>query len=321
MKKFLVILIAVALLFSFTACSNNAIEPVDMTIAVLKGPTGMGMAKMLEEGYVIDENITSDMIISSAPDEVVAKVINGEVNIAAVPTNLAATLYNKTNGNVQIAAVNTLGNLYILTNGENITQLSDLEDKTIYSSGQGATPEYALDYILDQAGLKDKVEVIYATEHSELATLIASGKVSIALLPEPFVSTVTSKNTNIKIAINLNDEWKKVTDDQEMPMGCLIVNKTFAEENKAAVNEFLKQYEESVEFVNTDIEAAAGIIAQQGILASAELAAIAIPNSAIVYKDAYENRNEIDAFLNLLHSYNPSSVGGALPNEDFYYQK
>lgn len=321
MKKILVILVTIALLFSFAACSSNAIEPVEMNIAVLKGPTGMGMAKMLEEGYVIDENITSNVIISSAPDEVVAKVINGEVDIAAVPTNLAATLYNKTNGNVQIAAVNTLGNLYILTNGVTITQLSDLEGKTIYSSGQGATPEYVLDYILDKAGLKDKVKVVFATEHSELATLIASGKVSIALLPEPFVSTVTSKNENVKIAIDLNDEWNKVTENQEMPMGCLIVNKTFAEENKAAVNEFLKQYEASVEFVNTDIEAAAEIIAQQGILASAELAQKAIPNSAIVYKDAYANKDEINSFLNLLYSYNPSSIGGALPNEDFYYQK
>jgi NitT/TauT family transport system substrate-binding protein len=321
MKKILVILVTIALLFSFTACSSNAIEPVEMNIAVLKGPTGMGMAKMLEEGYVIDENITSNVIISSAPDEVVAKVINGEVDIAAVPTNLAATLYNKTNGNVQIAAVNTLGNLYILTNGVTITQLSDLEGKTIYSSGQGATPEYVLDYILDKAGLKDKVKVVFAAEHSELATLIASGKVSIALLPEPFVSTVTSKNENVKIAIDLNDEWNKVTENQEMPMGCLIVNKTFAEENKAAVNEFLKQYEASVEFVNTDIEAAAEIIAQQGILATVELAKKAIPSSAIVYKDAYENKDEINSFLNLLYSYNPSSIGGALPNEDFYYQK
>lgn len=322
MKKLLIILLTLVLVLTFAACGASAkIDPVTMNIAVLKGPTGMGMAKMLQEGYVIDKNITQNITISSAPDEVAAKLIKGEIDIAAVPTNLAATLYNKTDGKIQIAAINTLGNLFVLTNGEDINSLSDLEGKTVYISGQGATPEYVVDYILDKAGIKDKVKIVFATEHSELATLIASGKAKIAVLPEPFVSTVTSKNANIKTALNLNDEWNKVSDGNAMAMGCIVVSKAYAQNNKAAVNEFLKQYEESVNFVNKNIDDASAIIANKGIIASAELAKKAIPNSAIVYKDAFANKTEISSFLTLLYNYNPASVGGAIPNEDFYYQK
>ncbi|MEL7570415.1 MAG: MqnA/MqnD/SBP family protein, partial [Eubacteriaceae bacterium] len=219
------------------------------------------------------------------------------------------------------AAINTLGNLFVLTNGEDINSLSDLAGKTVYISGQGATPEYVVNYILDKAGIKDKVKIVFATEHSELATLVVSGKASIAILPEPFVSTVTAKNANVKIAINLNDEWNKVSGGNAMAMGCIVVNKAYAEKNKAAVNEFLKQYEESVNFVNKNTDEAAAIIANKGIIASAELAKKAIPTSAIVYKDAYGNKAEITSFLTLLYNYNPASIGGALPNEDFYYQK
>ncbi len=322
MKKLLIILLTLVLVLTFASCAaSSKIDPVTMNIAVLKGPTGMGMAKMLQDGYVIDKNITANTTISSAPDEVAAKLIKGEIDIAAVPTNLASTLYNKTGGKIQIAAVNTLGNLYVLTNGEDINSLSDLKGKTVYSSGQGSTPEYAVNYILDKAGIKDEVTIKFASEHSELATLIASGKASIAIMPEPFVSTVTAKNTNIKIALNLNDEWNKVSEGNAMVMGCIVVNKAFAENNKAAVDEFLKQYEESVEFVNKNMDDAAKIIADKGIIPSAELAKKAIPTSAIVYKDAYENKTEITSFLTLLYNYNPASIGGALPNEDFYYQK
>lgn len=322
MKKLLIILLTLVLILTLGACGATAkIDPVTMNIAVLKGPTGMGMAKMLQDNYVIDKNITANVTIASAPDEVAAKLIKGEIDIAAVPTNLASTLYNKTGGKIQIAAINTLGNLFVLTNGEDINSISDLAGKTVYISGQGATPEYVVNYILDKAGIKDKVKIVFATEHSELATLVVSGKASIAVLPEPFVSTVTAKNANVKTALNLNDEWNKVSGGNAMAMGCIVVNKAYAEKNKAAVNEFLKQYEESVNFVNKNTDEAAAIIASKGIIANAALAKKAIPTSAIVYKDAYTNKTEITSFLTLLYNYNPASIGGKLPNEDFYYQK
>ena len=189
----------------------------------------MGMAKMLEEGYVMDKNIETNVLIAAAPDELTAKVISGEVQIAAVPTNMAAVLYNKTKGEVQIAAVNALGNLFVLTNGVEINEFSDLAGKTITTIGQGATPEYALNFMLDKAGIKDKVVINYMAEPSELATMVAGGTVDVAVLPEPFVSVVTMKDANIKNALNLNEEWNKLNDNQIMAMGCIVVNKKFAD--------------------------------------------------------------------------------------------
>jgi len=322
MKKLLIILVILSMVFTFASCKTESeIAPVNMNIAVLKGPTGMGAAQMLTDDYVIDKNITTNITIASAPDEIAAKMIKGEIDIAAIPVNLAATLYNKTNGNIQIASIVALGNLFVLTNGADITDLSDLAGKTVYISGQGATPEYVFSYLLDKAGIKDKIDIKFATEHSELATLLASGKANIAVLPEPFVSIVTTKNADVKIALNLNDEWEKVSDNKIMTMGAIAINKTFAEENKAAVNAFLDKFKESVDFVNNDTDAAAAIIEQKGIMASAVLAKKAIPNSAIVYKDAIENKADVDSFLNILYESNSASIGGKLPNEDFYYQK
>lgn len=322
MKKMLVILLILAFVLSLVACGQNAeIKPVTMKIGMLKGPTGMGMAKMLEEGYVLDKNIETEVLIAAAPDELTAKLISGEVQIAAVPTNLAAVLYNKTKGEVQIAAVNALGNLFVVTNGVEIKEFADLAGKTITTVGQGATPEYALNYMLDKAGIKDKVKINYIAEPSELATMVAGGAVGVAVLPEPFVSVVTMKDINIQSVLNLNDEWNKLNNNQMMAMGCIVVNKKFAEENKAAVNKFLTEYEKSVAFVNKDTAAAAKIIESRGILANAAVAEKAIPNSAIVYKDATANKEAINAYLKILYTYNPASVGGALPDDDFYYKK
>lgn len=281
----------------------------------------MGMAKMLEEGYVLDKNIKTEVLIAAAPDELTAKLISGEVQIAAVPTNLAAVLYNKTKGEVQIAAVNALGNLFVVTNGVEIKEFADLAGKTITTVGQGATPEYALNYMLDKAGIKDKVKINYIAEPLELATMVAGGAVGVAVLPEPFVSVVTMKDINIQSVLNLNDEWNKLNNNQMMAMGCIVVNKKFAEENKAAVNKFLTEYEKSVAFVNKDTAAAAKIIESRGILANAAVTEKAIPNSAIVYKDATANKEAINAYLKILYTYNPASVGGALPDDDFYYKK
>ena len=301
MKKVLVILLTLVLVLSLASCGQSAeIKPVTLNIGMLKGPTGMGMAKMLEEGYVMDKNIETNVLIAAAPDELTAKVISGEV---------------------QIAAVNALGNLFVLTNGVEINEFSDLAGKTITTIGQGATPEYALNFMLDKAGIKDKVVINYMAEPSELATMVAGGTVDVAVLPEPFVSVVTMKDANIKNALNLNEEWNKLNDNQIMAMGCIVVNKKFAEENKAAVDKFLAEYEKSVEFVNKDVKAAAKIIEAKGILASAAIAEKAIPNSAIVYKDAMANKEAINAYLQILHTSNPASVGGALPDDGFYYKK
>ncbi|HBR01160.1 MAG TPA: hypothetical protein DD738_00945 [Ruminiclostridium sp.] len=303
-------------------------EKTEVRVAALKGPTGIGMSKLMKDSK---ENTTANSYVfelAGAPDEIVGKLTSGSIDIAAIPTNLAATLYNKTSGKIQIAAVNTLGTLYILEKGDTIKSIADLKGKTITATGQGATPEYALNYILKQNGLtpgKD-VTVNYLTEHSELAALAVSGKETLVLLPEPFVTTVLSKNADLRIALDITDEWKAATgkagnSDSELAMGCIAVRKEFAENNKAALDAFLTEYKASTEFVSANAGEASKIVESEGIMAGAATIEKAIPNCNIVYIDGSDMKNMTQSFLDILMKANPKSIGGKMPDEDFYYTK
>ncbi len=308
-----------------SAVSSDSAPATKTTIrvATLKGPTGLGMLKLMSDSDAKTAKNDTVFTLVSSPDEIVSKISSGEVDVAAVPTNLAATLYNKTNGKVQLAAVNTLGMLSVLTNGEQIQSVKDLRGKTVYASGQGSTAEYALNYILQQNGLavgKD-VEVKYVSEHAELATLMIAGKAKIAVLPEPFVTQVTVKNPNVKVALDLNKEWNAVAGDKSvLTMGGLIVRKDYAEKNKAAFDAFLDEYKASAAFTTENVADAAALSEKYGIMPAA-VAKKAIPNCNIVYIDGTEMKAKIPAFLNVLYQANPKSVGGKLPGDEFYYQK
>ena len=175
---------------------------------MLKGPTGIGAVKLMEESEKNETDGNYNINVSAAADDAMAKIISGEVDIAAVPTNIAPLIYNKTNGNIAVLAVNTLGVLYIVENGDSIHTIKDLEGKTIYSSGQGAVPEYVLNYLLEKNNVEN-VNIVYMTEHAEVAAALADGRADIALLPEPNVTAVIMKNSEIRIAVDVNDEWKK----------------------------------------------------------------------------------------------------------------
>ena len=303
--------------------SSSPKETITIKIAAQKGPTGLGMVKLMqdsEEGSTVN---TYDVTIASSPDAAVSMISSGEADVAALPTNTAAILYNKTSGNVQLAALNTLGVLYIVTNGEDISSIEDLKGKTVYSSGQGATPEYAFNYILTENGLTPGTDVTveYKADHSELAASILSGDAKIAVLPEPFVTQVTAKDPNVQVALNLTDEWNKVAGDKSvLTMGCLVVRKDFAEQNKEAFDAFLDEYKESVEFTNNHVDEAAELSEKYDIMPAA-VAEKAIPNCNIVYMDGEEMQKKMPDFLNILFTANPKSVGGELPGEDFYYIK
>ncbi|XOQ44622.1 MAG: Sulfonate/nitrate/taurine transporter substrate-binding protein [Clostridium sp.] len=345
-RKIGAIALAVILLFTISACSagndssssqsqissavsaddtsSSQTEKTVIRIAGLKGPTGLSMVKLMSDSEAGTASDDDQFTIVSSPDEIVAKLSSGEVDVAAAPTNLAATLYNKTDGGVQLMAVTTLGVLYVLTaDGESVQSVSDLKGKTIYASGQGATPEYALNYILRQNGLEpgQDVTVEYKAEHSELASLMIAGKVKIAVLPEPFVTQVLAKNDSAKIALDLTEEWNKASDEKSvLTMGCLIVRKEFAQEHKAALDSFLDDYKASAEYVNSNPAQAAKLSEQFGIMDSA-IAEKAIPNCAITYMDGSEMKEKIPEFLNVLYQANPKSIGGKIPADDFYYQK
>ncbi len=322
MKNLIKVFVVVLLVLSVVSCSSG--EKSDIHVTVLAGPTGMGAVKLMydnKEGSALN-NYTFN--VATNPDEVAAAVINGSTDIAALPVNLASVLFNKTDHDIQVIAVNTLGVLYILENGNTIHTVNDLRGKTIYASGQASTPEYILDFILTNNGIvpDNDVTIEYYTAHNELATFITSGDVLLGMLPEPNVSAVLSSNSDVRIALNMTEEWNKISDDTSMLMqGCVIVNRAFAESNKKAVNQFLSEYKKSIEFVNENISEAAQMIADNGILAKAAIAEKAIKNCNIVYIDGDDMKKSMSGFLEILYTANPASVGGKLPDDDFYYNK
>jgi len=306
---------------SEAAASPSPVEQVKVSVAGLAGPTSMGMIKMISEKALNSDAYAVNYEIASAPDTLTGKLINGEVQIAALPTNSAAVLYNKTQGQIQFLAQNTLGVLYLVgKDASGITSLKDLAGKTVALSGSGGVPQYAMEYILDKAGIKDSVTLNYLTDHASTAQALLAGDAELAVLPQPFVTQVLAKDASLKILLDINEEWNTASGGKSaLSMGCLVVNKAFAEENPEFIAEFLKQYEASVNYVNENPADAAKLIAEAGIVQSAELAEKAIPYCNIVYKSAQDAKNEISGFLQVLYDFAPASVGGTLPDDGFYY--
>lgn len=296
-------------------------EKTELKIATLKGPTGMGMVQLMENDEAGTSQLDYTFEVLGAPDQIIGLIVQGKVDIAAVPTNLAAILDVKTENNVQLLGVNTLGVLFAMENGDEITSLDDLEGKTILSAGKGASPEFVLNYLLSENGLTDSVTVEYAVEHAEVAAKLNSGDAEVVLLPQPFVTSTLLANENARISIDITNEWSKATEGMVLPMGAVIVNKNFAEQNPDAVAIFMEEYKASVEFVNSKPQDAGVIIEKFGILPKAALATKAIPNSNIVLMDAQEAKNPVMKYYEILFGFAPTSVGGKIPSEDFFYNK
>ena len=324
MKKIFAVLLCIVMLLAVAGCASK--EPVadDVTIrlATLKGPTGIGMVKMLTDDAA-NEKQTYDVTISSAPDDIKAGILSGSFDIAAVPTNLAAVLYNKAGADISVLAVNTLGVLYVLEDGNTINSIADLKGKKLYATGQASTPEYILNYILSKNGIdpaKD-LEVEYLTEHAELATQMVSGAVSLGVLPEPNVTStlLNSKSGNMRIALNLTEEWEKVAEGTTIMQGCVVVSNKFLAEHPQAVAQFMEQYKASVEFVKANVDEAAGMCETLGIIPKAPLAKKAIPNCNLAFVTGTEMQEKLGAFFKVLFDADPASVGGKLPDAEFYY--
>lgn len=298
-------------------------EIVDVVIAGLKGPTSIGMIQCIDAGADSTEleNYDVSYIVEGDPSALVGKIIQNEVQIAAVPTNLASVLYNKTKGKVQFLALNTLGVLHVVGT-KDISALEELEGDTLFVSGKGMTPDFAVNYLLEQKGLKDKITLDFSLDHSSLAQAVIGGDAPVAVLPQPFVTQVMMKNPDVKLLIDLNNSWNEVAgDDSVFAMGCLIINREFAKNNKEYVAEFLQKYEASVNWVNESPAEAGQLVEKNGIIPSAKLTEKAIPNCSIVYKNAQDSKDIVNGFLKVLFDSDPSSVGGTLPDEEFYYSE
>lgn len=338
MKKGIALILIFVMLFMISGCTKEvetpdltteqtteaAKEKIDINVAALIGPTGMGMVDLMEKSALGETANHYNFELTGAPDALVGKVISGELDIIAVPTNLALVLYNKTEGNVQLAAVNTLGVLFVLENGNEIHAIDDLKGKTINVSGKGAVPDFAAQYLFKEAGLAIETDVTmdYSLEHADLATAMVSGDIKIGMLPQPHVTTALMRNPDLRIALDITEEWQKTSGGKDqLMMGAIIVQKAFAEAHPDAVNAFLDEYKASVEYVNNNVPEAAKLIEKYGILPNASIAEKAIPLSNIVYIDAVDARASLDSFFKILHTLEPKSVGGKLADEGFYYKK
>lgn len=305
----------------------KASQPMNINVTALKGPTAMGMVQMMNEadnGKIDNERYK--FTIAASVDEVTPAVSQGKTDIAAVPANMASVLYNKLEGGVQVLAVNTLGVLYIVEKGDTVQSVSDLKGKTIYASGKGATPEYALNYILEQNGMdpSSDVTIEWKSEHSECVAALAQDPSGIAMLPQPFVTTAQEKDPELRVALDLTEEWDKLQAGEEngsaLLTGVLIVRTQFAKEHPEAVNDFLQQYSASVDYVNENVEEAAKLVEKYDIV-TADVARKAIPQCNIVCITKEEMKEKMSGYLSVLMEQNPEAVGGKVPDDDFYYTK
>ena len=321
LKKILLIVVSLLLLAS---CSDNRSDmnhkKAIINIATLKGPTGLGMLKLMDEN---DNHKRYNIDVYTDPTLVINAFLNQEIDIATIPTNMASILYNKASGNINMLALSAFSNLYVLTDLYNVNNISDLEGKTIYAAGQGSIPQCALEYILSKNGIDcyGNTKIEYKREHTQLASLAVMSDIHIVMLPEPFVSEVIKKNPNMKIAINVNEEWNKAVNGESLlSMGCVVARKDFLENNKEQVNLFLDEYKKSIDYVNANIQAASELSEKYGIMESF-IALKAIPNCNIAYVDGEDMKIKTDNFLKVLSSFDSKSIGGSIPNEDFYYKR
>lgn len=296
----------------------QAEAPEAVRVTAMKGPTAMGMTKLMsdskENGYIYD------FTIAAAADEISPLVIQGNTDIVCAPANLASVLYNKTEGGVQVIAVNTLGVLYICENGNTVTSMADLKGKTIYASGKGASPEFALYYLLRENGIDpdNDVTIEWKSEHSECLAALTSSEGGVALLPQPFVTTAQMKTEGINVVLDLTEEWEKLDNGSACLTGVVMARTEFAKQYPEAVEEFLDKYSASVDYVNSNVSEAAQLVEKHGIVTAA-VAEKAIPECNIVCITGAEMKEKLSGYLSVLYEQLPASVGGALPADDFYY--
>lgn len=341
-KKSLALCLTLMMLASLAACGGDqepdetpAEEPVTLRVAALKGPTAMGMVKLMDDSKPVTEAVKElekehedvvtsgnlyDFTLAASADEVTPLLIQGELDMACVPANLASVLYNRTKGGIVTLAVNTLGVLYMVENGNAVQSLADLKGKTIVAAGKGSTPEYALRYLLEENGVDPDTGVVidWKNEHSECVSALASGAATIALLPQPFVTVAESKMPELRTALDLTAEWDALDNGSALITGVVVARRDVAEAHPQAMERFLEQYAASVDWVNANTADAAALIGEYGIV-DAAVAEKALPACNIVCITGNEMKEKLSGYLQVLCDASADSVGGAMPGDDFYY--
>ncbi|MCI8910842.1 MAG: ABC transporter substrate-binding protein [Oscillibacter sp.] len=330
-QRILSLCLTALLLLSLTACGAKPSEappaeepeaPVTLRLAALKGPTAMGLVRLMHDAGTGEHQTAGqyEVTLAASADEVTPKLIQGELDAACIPANLASVLYNRTEGEIVTLAVNTLGVLYIVENGNAVQSMADLAGKTIAASGKGSTPEYALRYLLRENGLDPDGDVVidWKSEHSECVAAMASGGATIALLPQPFVTVAQGKLPGLRTALDLTAEWDALDNGSGLITGVVAARREFVETHPAAVEAFLQDYAASVDWVNGNIPDAAALIGEYGIV-DAAVAEKALPHCNIVCLTGQEQFEKLSGYLQVLAEADPAAVGGELPRDDFFY--
>lgn len=340
-----VLALAAALLVSLTACGKEqetqpeTEEPVQeapatLRVGALRGPTAMGLVELMKASDLVSAGEDVPQAYDNLPDavdsytftlaaaatELAPQLVKGDLDIACVPANLAATLYQQTEGEVVTLGINTLGVLYIVENGNAVQSLADLEGKTMVASGKDSTPEYALRYLLEENGVDPDTGVVidWKNEHSECVSALASGAATIALLPQPFVTVAESKMPELRTALDLTEQWDALDNGSALITGVVVARRDVAEAHPQAVERFLEQYAASVDWVNANTADAAALIGEYGIV-DAAVAEKALPACNIVCITGSEMKEKLSGYLQVLCDASADSVGGAMPGDDFYY--
>ena len=334
MKKIICLILSTVLLLTVLAgCGSEpnvpSGDPTDTTgeaaterlpnVMVMSGPTGVGAAKLISD-WAAGESVVASATVAVDNEEVKNALINGDADIAAVATNVASALYNKTEGGVQVLAINTLGVLYILEKGDSIQTLADLEGRTVYATGQGANPEYILKYLLTESGVDAaKVDIQWMTAQEVIAKTTTEED-AICMLPVPAATTVMMKDPTVRQAISLSEVWSGL-DNGMLAQGCIVARTDYIRENPRAVEAFLEAYEQSLTYMMAEENRsdAAALVAQYGITANPQIAANAIPNCNLTFITGQEMHQILESFYQVLHRANPAAIGGEMPGEDFYY--
>ena len=323
MKKYLAPILALVLLaLPLTGCAWKTNDPAPLTIRLggLKGPTSMGLVKLLKDDQEDVSSHSYSFTLAGSADEVTPKLIKGELDIAAVPANLAAILYHNTGGQIKLLAINTLGVLYIVEDGETVASLTDLKGKTIYATGRGAAPEAVLYYLLRENGLDPDADVTieWKAEPTEVVSLMTRNRGSVAMMPQPYVTMAQSTMENLRIAVDLTKEWEILDNGGMLLTGVFVVRGDFADEHPDQIAKFLEEYQASAEYTNTHITEASLLIEEFDIVKAA-VAEKALPYCNIVCYTGGEMKTAMGGYLRTLYEQNPQSVGGVLPDDGFYY--
>ncbi len=326
MKKKLSLLLVFVLLLSVVstliACKGGEQLDTDtpVRISVLNGTTGFGIAQLWDAKNQGNLELNYQVKVETDASVINAALINKDIDIAALPTNAASVLYNRTSGGITVLALNTLGVLYVVENGNTVRSLADLSGKTVYCPAQN--PEFILRAVCQLAEVDNvTIDTSYAQPAALMSAVVASSEGMIAVLPEPVLSVAMNKNDNLRVVVDITEAWAASGNaDSTLTQGCIVVRTEFLEENPALVKQFLKDYKASIEFLNNNAKEAAQMVVELGIYTgAAAVAEQAIPKCNITYMDGEAMKTALFSFLGAMYEVNPQSIGGALPGDDFYY--